>query len=437
MGRVAGRALSAKQVETEKTIGYHADGLAVGLYLQVVAGANKDSNQRPPSVTRSWVYRYTSPTTKTRREIGLGSAAVRKLADARAIAAEHRLQVLNGIDPKDERDRNRAATIADKAKQITFEQAITECIKAKAPEWRNAKHAQQWTNTLTTYALPLLGKQPVNAINTDLIYEVLAPIWLTKTETATRLRQRIEVVLDWSKARGYCSGDNPARLKGALGELLPKSKKIKKVEHHAAVPYIRANDFLTELRKHSGTAPLALELMMLTATRTGEVVGARWEEIDLDTALWSIPAARMKVEREHRVPLSNRAVDILTMMSNTRQSEYVFPGHSIAKNSHLSTGAFLAVMKKLPDFRQYTPHGLRSTFRDWAAETTSYSNETLELALAHTIKNQTEAAYRRGDQLEKRAKLMQQWQQYADTKQADNQLLKFERTRHAKQNEAA
>lgn len=414
MGRVGQRALSAKQVETEKRLGYHADALSVGLYLQVVAGINRDSNQRPQTFTRSWVYRYTSPATKTRREIGLGSATVRKLADARALAAEHRLKVLNGVDPKDERDNSRAATIADKAKQITFEQAITECIKAKAPEWRNAKHAQQWTNTLTTYALPLLGKQPVNSITTELVYEVLAPIWLTKTETATRLRQRIEVVLDWCKARGYCSGDNPARLKGALGELLPKSKKIKKVEHHAAVPYVRANDFLTELRKHPGTAPLALELMMLTATRTGEVVGARWEEFDLATAIWSIPAARMKAGREHRVPLSKRAIDILTLIGKTKQNEYVFPGHSIAKNSHLSTGAFLAVMKKLSEFKQYTPHGLRSTFRDWASETTSYSNETLELALAHTIKNQAEAAYRRGDQLEKRAKLMQQWQQYVE-----------------------
>ena len=213
----------------------------------------------------------------------------------------------------------------------------------------------------------------------------------------------------------YCSGDNPARLKGALGELLPKSKKSKKVEHHAADPYVRANDFLTALKKHSGTAPLALELMMLTATRTGEVIGARWQEFDLATAIWSIPAERMKAEREHRVPLNKRAVEILTVMGRAKQNEYVFPGHSITKNSHLSTGAFLAVMKKLPDFKQYTPHGLRSTFRDWAAETTSYSNETLELALAHTIKNQAEAAYRRGDQLEKRAKLMQQWQQYVES----------------------
>lgn len=415
MSRVGSRVLTAKQVEHETTIGYHADGLSVGLYLQVVRGTNWDSNQRPNAFTRSWVFRYTSPSTKARREVGLGSVTVRKLADARALVAEYRLKVLNGIDPKDERDGSRAASIAERAKQITFEQAIAECIKAKAPEWKNVKHIQQWTNTLTTYAVPLLGKQPVNAITTELVYEVLSPIWLTKTETATRLRQRIEVVMDWCKARGYRTGENPARLKGALGELLPKSNKIKKVEHHPAVPYAQANDFLTALRKQAGTAPLALELMMLTATRTGEVIGATWDEFDLTGNVWVIPAARMKAEREHRVPLSKRVLEILQLVGQTKQNEYVFPGHSIAKNSHLSTGAFLAVFKRLDGFTEYTPHGLRSTFRDWAAETTNYSNETLEQALAHTIRNQAEAAYRRGDQLEKRAKLMQQWADYVAT----------------------
>jgi integrase len=407
MSRIGSRVLTVKQVEAEQRVGYYADGQAAGLYLQVANGVR--------GVVRSWIFRYTSPTTKTRREVGLGATTIRKLTDARSKAAEFRLMVLNGEDPKDIRDSSLAAAIATKAKQITFAQAVEDCIKAKAPEWRNAKHVQQWTNTLTTYALPLLGKQPVNAITTELVYEVLAPIWQTKTETATRLRQRIEVVLDWCKARGYCSGDNPARLKGALGELLPKSKKIKKVEHHAAVPYVLAHDFLSALRAQVGTASLALELMMLTATRTGEVVGARWDEFDLGSGVWVIPADRMKAEREHRVPLSKRVLDILEIVGQNKQNEYVFPGHSIAKNSHLSTGAFLAVMKKMPDFKQYTPHGLRSTFRDWAAETTSYSNETLELALAHTIKNQAEAAYRRGDQLEKRLKLMQQWQQYVET----------------------
>ncbi len=408
MGRVGLKALTAKQVASEKRIGYQADGLSVGLNLQVVAGAGSN-------YTRSWVFRYTSPSTKARREVGLGSVSVRTLADARALAAEYRLKVANGIDPKDERDEGRATLMADKAKRITFDHAVAECIKAKAPEWRNAKHAQQWTNSLTTYALPLLGKQPVNSITTELVYEILAPIWLTKTETATRLRQRIEVVLDWCKARGYCTGDNPARLKGALGELLPKSKKVKRVEHHPAVPYARANDFLTALRGLAGGAPLGLELMMLTATRTGEVVGATWDEIDFSAKVWAIPAERMKAERVHRVPLSSRALEILQIMRAGTTSKYVFSGHSIAKNSHLSTGAFLGVFKRLEGFQEFTPHGLRSTFRDWAAEATSYPNETLELALAHTIKNQAEAAYRRGDQLEKRAALMQEWQRYVET----------------------
>jgi integrase len=292
---------------------------------------------------------------------------------------------------------------------------LRNCIKTKAPEWRNAKHAQQWINSLTRYACPTLGKLPVNSITTELVYEVLEPIWEKKTETATRVRQRIEAVLDWSKARGYCGGDNPARLKGALGQLLPKSQKIKKVLRHAAVPFPQVHGFLSEVRKHRGTSPLALEFLLLTAARTGEVVAARWEEFDLTKNVWTIPAARMKAGKEHRVPLSGRAVEIVKIMASARQNEFVFPGNSIAKNSHLSTGAFLALMKKLGTFAQYTPHGLRSTFRDWASETTSFANETLELALAHAIANKAEASYRRQDQLEKRVKLMQQWQVYVET----------------------
>jgi integrase len=287
--------------------------------------------------------------------------------------------------------------------------------------WGNAK---QWVNTLKTYAYPLLGKQPVDLITTDLVYKVLEPIWVTKTETATRVRQRIEVVLDWCKARGYLKGDNPARLKGALGELLPKAQKIKKVEHHPAIQYSQAHEFVVALRSMTGTAPLALEFMFLTATRTGETVGARWDEIDLASKVWTIPAERMKAGREHRVPLSARAVNILHTMNATRQNEFVFPGHSIEKNPHLSTGAFLAVFKRLPKFKVYTPHGLRSCFRDWASDrTTQFSNETLELALAHTIKNKAEAAYRRQDQLEKRTSLMRQWEQYLDTKPVNGEVF--------------
>lgn len=404
MGRTAAKALSAKQVETETRAGYHADGPHTGLYLQVTR-----VNDR---VTRSWVFRYTSPTTRKRRELGLGSARIRKLADARALSGELRLKVLNGIDPKDERDKARAMAITARAHQITFDGAVTQCMAAKSSEWKNIKHGQQWQNTLTTYASPLLGKLPVDLITTDLVFKALQPIWQTKTETATRVRQRIETVLDWCKARGYCQGENPARLKGALGQLLPKSQKIKKVEHHPALPYQRANEFVIALRKQGAMTSLALEFMLLTACRTGEVAAARWDEVDFTTCVWTVPAERMKAGNEHRVPLCSRAVEILKVLRAKAQNDFVFPSNSAEKNSHMSLGSCLVAMKRMAGFEGYTPHGLRSTFRDWAAETTNFANETLELALAHTIKNKAEAAYRRQDQLEKRAKLMQQWGDY-------------------------
>ena len=407
MGRIAAKPLTAKQIESEKRDGYYADGACPGLNLQVTKGQGR--------ITRSWVFRYTSPTTRKRRELGLGSTRVRSLADARKLASDFRLQVLNGQDPKDERDKQRAVAVAARAHRITFDEAVSKCLETKSLEWKNVKHGQQWINTLKTYASPLLGKQPVELITTDLVYKVLEPIWVTKTETATRVRQRIEVVLDWCKARGYFNGENPARLKGALGELLPKAQKIKKVEHHAAIHYTQVHEFVTALRAMPGIAPLALEFLLLTAARTGEAVGARWDEIDTAAKVWTVPAERMKAGREHRVPLCNRAVDILKTMKAAQQNDYVFPGHSEQKNPHLSTGAFLAVFKRLPKFKGYTPHGLRSCFRDWASERTQFHNETLELALAHTIKNKAEAAYRRQDQLEKRAKLMQQWQQHIET----------------------
>ncbi len=419
MGRTAAKALSARQVDTETRVGYHADGPHTGLYLQVTSSGEQ--------FTRSWIFRYTSPTTLRRREFGLGSTRTRKLSDARALSAELRLMVLNGLDPKDERDKERALAISRRATQITFDEAVSKCLETKSLEWKNIKHGQQWQNTLATYASPLLGKLPVDHITIELVHRVLQPIWIKKTETATRVRQRIEVVLDWCKARGYCKGDNPARLKGALGELLPKSQKIKKVEHHPAIPYRQINQFTTELRKQGGTAPLALEFMLLTAARTGEVVAAKWDEVNFDSLVWTVPAERMKSSKEHRVPLSKRAVEILQTMMAAKQNEYIFPGHSVAKNSHMSTGTCRIVMKRMENFSQYTPHGLRSTFRDWAAETTSFANETLELALAHTIANKAEAAYRRQDQLEKRAKLMQQWQNYVDQTIEPAKVLQLQR----------
>ncbi len=419
MGRIAAKPLTAKQVESEKRDGYYADGACPGLNLQVVQGQGR--------VTRSWVFRYTSPTTRKRRELGLGSTRVRSLADARKLGTDFRLQVLDGRDPKDERDKQRAVAVAERAHRITFDEAVSKCLETKSLEWKNVKHGQQWINTLTTYASPLLGKQPAELITTDLVYKVLEPIWVTKTETATRVRQRIEVVMDWCKARGYLKGENPARLKGALGELLPKAQKIKKVEHHAAIHYTQVHEFVMALRAMSGTAPLALEFMLLTAARTGEAVGVRWDEIDMKAKVWTVPAERMKAGREHRVPLCDRALEILKTMQAAKQTDFVFPGHSIQKNPHLSTGAFLAVFKRLPKFKGYTPHGLRSCFRDWASERTQFQNETLELALAHTIKNKAEAAYRRQDQLDKRTKLMRQWQQHVEAVTSNGSVVNLAR----------
>jgi hypothetical protein len=235
VGRVALKPLTSRRVESESRPGYYADSTAPGLYLQVTQGST--------GVGRSWVFRYTSPTTRKRREMGLGPVSLRKLADARAVVLGYRTRVLAGQDPIDERRALKVASALARAKQITFEQAATECIKAKAPEWKNAKHHSQWTNTLKTYVYPSLGKVPIHLLTTEAVYEVLKPIWQEKTETATRIRQRIEVVWDWAKARGYCSGENPARLRGALGELLPKSKKIKRVEHHAALPFKEIHSF--------------------------------------------------------------------------------------------------------------------------------------------------------------------------------------------------
>ena len=418
MGRTAAKTLTAKQVQTETRAGYHADGLSSGLNLQVTSLRER--------VTRSWVFRYTSPTTRKRRELGLGSTLTRKLADARAISGELRLKVLNGIDPKDERDQARALAIFARAQQINFDEALRQCMDAKSAEWKSIKHGQQWQNTLTTYASPVLGKLPVDLITTNLVYKVLEPIWHTKTETATRVRQRIETVLDWCKARGYCKGENPARLKGALGQLLPKSQKIKKVEHHPALPYQRANEFVLALREKGGMTSLALEFILLTACRTGEVAAARWEEIDFSTSVWTVPAERMKAGREHRVPLCTRSIEILKVLEEKAQNEFVFPSHSIQKDTHMSLGSCLVAMKRMAGFKGYTPHGLRSTFRDWAANTTSFANETLELALAHTIKNKAEAAYRRQDQLEKRAKLMQLWQTYIEKKPIPAKVVNLE-----------
>lgn len=406
MGRSAKTALTVRQVETTTKVGYTADGKEPGLNLQVTAGAN--------GYARSWVFRYTSPTTGKRREIGLGSVTIRGLAKARELAGQYRRQILDGHDPKDQLDAAKVQRAMTAQSVVTFEQAAEQCIATRQHEWKNAKHRHQWSATLKTYAYPVLGKVPVNQITMEQVLQVLEPIWTTKTETASRLRQRIETVLDWAKARKLITGDNPASLKGGLGQLLPKARKIAKVKHQPALPYQRINAFVNELRGKRGISPKSFEFLILTATRSGEVLGAKWDEIDLDAKVWTIPAERMKAGREHRVPLSARAITIIKEMLAGKQCDYVFPDPTGKKG--MSNGALLAVIKGMPDYAAYVPHGFRSTFRDWAAETTNYANETLELALAHTIRDKAEKAYRRQDQLEKRAKLMEQWAMYVASK---------------------
>ena len=386
---------SARSVETVTEVGYHRCDR--GLYLQVAGGG-----------TKSWLFRYKSPVTAKQREMGLGSLNLVPLAAARDIAVECRRQVLSGLDPLEERARNKRARHLEEARSITFQQAAELCIASKKPEWKNAKHAQQWTNTLTTYAYPVFGTLSVSDLDTDLVLKAIEPIWISKAETASRVRQRIETVWDWSRARKYVEGENPARLRGHLDKILAKTTKVKRVKHHAAVPYKQIANFMAKLRGRKGSSALAMEFMILTAARTGEVRGARWQEIDLTAKVWIIPADRMKAGKEHRVPLCDRALQILnSMKSNRNPDEFVFPGWKAGTG--LSDGAMLALLRKM-DVGPYTPHGFRSTFRDWAAEEAhQFSNETVELALAHTIKNKAEAAYRRGDQLERRRELMQTW----------------------------
>lgn len=417
MARKAKIDLTARGVAATTKLGYTADGAVAGLNLQVTQGTN--------GLVRSWVFRYTSPITQKRREMGMGSADVVSLTAAREKARSFRAHVIEGIDPKEERDAKQAQRKAEYANRLTFEKAATQCIAAKMHEWKNDKHKGQWTATLATYAFPVIGSKAVSEITMEDVLKVLEPIWITKTETATRVRQRIETVMDWAKARKLYTGDNPASLKGGLGQLLPKASKITKVEHHPALPYAKAHDFVQALRTKRGVSPKALEFLLLTAARSGEVLGAKWSEFDIDAAVWTIPADRMKAGREHRVPLSKRAQEIAREMLAGQQCEYVFPDPGGKKG--MSNAALLAVMKKMDGFNQYVPHGLRSTFRDWASETTHVPNETLELALAHTIKNQAEAAYRRGDQLAKRVKLMQQWQTYLETPQIEGTVTAMTR----------
>ena len=389
---------SAKSVQAVTSVGYHRAG--PGLYLQVSSTG-----------TKSWIFRFKSPITQKQREMGLGSLSILSLAEAREKALECKRQVQEAQDPIEERKKRLVAQRLEQARELTFEALAGQCIRAKSPEWKNAKHAKQWQATLATYAYPIIGSVPVNDINTDLVLKVLEPIWTTKPETASRLRQRVETILDFGKARGLINGDNPARLKGHLDALLPKVSKVKRVKHFPALPFQELPQFIKLLETKHSISALGLCYLILTAARTGEVLGATWSEIDLQARTWVLPPERMKAQKEHRVPLSEPAMRILEQLPSNRQSnEPVFKNLNNGKG--LSNGAFLKLLKSM-DYGHVTPHGFRSSFRDWAAEKAiSYPADTVELALAHTIKSRVEAAYRRGDQLERRRDLMRDWGAY-------------------------
>jgi len=381
--------------------GLHAVGGVSGLYLQV-----SQSRTDPTVMRRSWILRGTVGA--KRRDIGLGSFPTVTLEKARERAREARDQIVAGADPVEERKRVRALLIASQAASMTFADAARKVVAMKANEFRNGKHAAQWGATLDTYANPVIGALPVADVSLNHVVTILEPIWLEKTETAKRLRGRIESVLAWASVSGFRRGDNPARWKGNLDAVLPKPGKVTKVKHHKALAIDEMGDFMVRLRQRDGTMARALEFQILTAARPGDVRGALWAEIDMAAKLWVVPAERMKAEREHRVPLSDAAVALL--MSLPRNSDLVFPSPTGRKLSDVAPTALLKRMGV-----DVTAHGFRSTFKDWTSERTNYARETSEAALAHAVGDKVEAAYRRGDLFEKRRRLMRDWAKFCDT----------------------
>lgn len=388
--------LSAKRVTTVDQPGLYADG--GGLYLQVTHGADRKPR-------RSWI--YTAPDGR-RREMGLGSARLVGLSAAREAALAARRQASSGVDPVDARLEARTEASAKQALTMTFRKCAEAYMTTYASSWKNVKHRWQWQNTLDVHVYPVFGDHLVDKVDVALVTRVLDPIWLTKTETATRVRGRIEAILDWASVRGYRAGENPARWRGHFQKALPNLKKAVRVRHYPALPFAETPDFMRKLEAQPGVSARALEFCILTAARTGETIHARWSEIDLEGRAWVVPAQRMKMGREHRVPLSTAARNVLENLAGTA-SDYVFPGQRPGRP--LSNMALLMTLKGMgrPDL---TTHGFRSTFRDWTAEQTDYPREVAEAALAHAIGDAVEAAYRRGDLFEKRRDLMESWSQY-------------------------
>jgi integrase len=400
--------LNPKFVENIADPGRYSDG--GGLYLQVTPA--KDGG-----VTKSWLFRYMRGGT-TSREMGLGAASMRKgdgyttLGQARQKRTKARETLEAGIDPLEVKRAGKMAERLDKAKAMTFAHCATEYVQEHKAQWKGPKHVKLWNGSLKKYALPVIGGLPVSAIDTALVLKVLKPIWQTKTKTAVDIRSRIELILNWAKINGYCAGENPARWRGHLENALPQPRKIARVKHLSALPYDELPGFIRKLRKDTSTAAAALEWTILTAVRSDNTFAAVWSEIDVDKKVWTIPAERMKADADHRVPLTDRAIEILKRQS--RDTDFVFSGVNPTKK--LPHEAMLKTLKATG--ASATVHGFRSTFKDWASEQTAYPNEVSEMALAHKIPNAVEAAYRRGDLFEKRRRLMDDWAAYCSSQPA-------------------
>jgi len=392
--------LSARKVATLKTPGKYGDG--AGLWLYVREGGR-----------RYWVFRFMRQ--GRAREMGLGSADLLTLKQARQRAHKARQMLAEGLDPIEERRKMQAVS-----SMASFAECAEDFISSNEAAWSNPKHRAQWRATLAAYAFPMMGDKPVDAIGVDDVLRALTPIWSSKPETASRVRGRIERVLDFARARGLRSGENPARWRGHLDKLLPKHSRVRTVQHLPALPWRKVPEFMEQLRRRGGIAARALEFLVLTAARSGEVRLMRWAEVDLSIGVWTVPASRMKAKREHRVPLSKRALRILSEVPRIAGSDLVFPGQR--PGNPLSDMTLAAVLRRM-NYGEYTAHGFRSTFRDWCAENTAFPGEVAEMALAHTIRNKVESAYRRGDLFEKRRRLMEAWADYCE--QAGGKVLEI------------
>lgn len=394
MGKLTSKAIQKLAKAGQK--GSTGDGQ--GLYLQITAGGSV-----------SWIYRF--KLNGKQRYMGLGPYPDVGLSEARELAADHRKLVKQGTDPLTARDKE----TKKEAAPITFTTCAARYIQSHRRSWRNAKHARQWVSTMKTYARPVIGNLPIEEITTQDVLKILAPIWTIKNETAKRVQGRIENILDYAAAHGYRDSVNPARWRGHLDKLLAKPSRVQKVSHHPAMPYDEVADFMAAVNGYNSMSSKALQLLILTATRTSEVLNSEWNELDLNNATWTIPADRMKANREHRVPLSRQAVELLSNLPRVKANTYIFAG--MKQGRPLSNMSLLQFMRGLgygPSGEQgnYVPHGFRSSFRDWTGEVTSYPRDVAEMALAHTIENKVEAAYRRGDLFEKRRAMMQEWADY-------------------------